>query len=55
MITNKQNVEKWFKILRDQICESLEDIESKYQHKEIKKEPGKFSRKRWKRFHIKCF
>jgi len=49
MITNKQNVEKWFKILRDQICESLEDIESKYQHKEIKKEPGKFSRKRWKR------
>ena len=46
---NKQQVEDWFKTLRDQICKSFEEIEVQFQHKLIKERPGKFSKKKWKR------
>ena len=46
---NKQEVEDWFLTLRNNICESFEEIEKEFQHKTIKKKPGKFNKKRWKR------
>ena len=42
---NKQQVEDWFKTLRDQICKSFEEIEVQFQHKLIKERPGRFSKK----------
>ena len=42
---NKEQVEKWFKTLRDQICKSFEEIEDKFQHKLVKEKPGRFIRK----------
>ena len=46
---NKEQTEMWFRYLRDQICKSFEEIENKFQHRLIKKKPGKFTRKKWKR------
>ena len=45
---NKQQVEDWFKILKDQICKSFEEIEDQFQHKLIKEKPGRFRKKKWK-------
>ena len=49
---NKKEVEEWFKHLRDLICDSFESIEKEYQNNLIKKKPGKFKKKKWKRFKI---
>ena len=46
---NKEQVEKWFKTLRDQICKSFEEIEDNFQHKLVKEKPGRFIRKKWDR------
>ena len=43
---NKQQVEDWFKILKDQICKSFEEIEDQFQHKLIKERPGRFRKKK---------
>ena len=48
----KKEVEEWFGYLRDLICESFENIEKEFQNKLIKKSPGKFKKKKWKRFKI---
>ena len=48
----KKEVEEWFRYLRDLICESFENIEKEFQNKLIKKSPGKFKKKKWKRFKI---
>ena len=49
----KKEVEEWFGYLRDLICESFENIEKEFQNELIKKKPGKFERKKWKRFKSK--
>ena len=49
---NKKEVEEWFEHLRDLICDSFESIEKEYQNNLIKKKPGKFKKKKWKRFKI---
>ena len=46
---NKEQVENWFKSLRDQICKSFEEIEGQFQHKLVKNKPGRFVRKKWNR------
>ena len=43
---NKQQVEDWFKILKDKICKSFEEIEDQFQHKLIKEKPGRFREKK---------
>ena len=49
----KESVEEWFKELRNSICLSFEEIENKFQHKIIKKKPGKFKRIKWERLKNK--
>ena len=46
----KKEVEEWFRCLRESICQSFENIEKEFQNELIKKKPGKFERKKWKRF-----
>ena len=46
---NKKQVTDWFATLRDQICESFIEIENQFEHKSIKKKPGIFIKKKWKR------
>ena len=46
---NKKQVTDWFATLRDQICESFIEIENQFEHKSIKKKPGTFIKKKWKR------
>ena len=40
---NKQQVEDWFKILKDKICKSFEEIEDQFQHKLIKERPVSYT------------
>ena len=51
MVNNKdkQEIEKWFKFLRNEICNTFEDIENKFQHSKIEIKPGKFKKKKWYR------
>jgi coproporphyrinogen III oxidase len=49
----KKEVENWFKELRNAICESFEEIERKFNHKTIKKKPGKFNKVKWERLKNK--
>ena len=46
----RKEVEEWFRCLRESICQSFENIEKEFQNELIKKKPGKFERKKWKRF-----
>ena len=46
----KKEVEEWFRCLKESICQSFENIEKEFQNELIKKKPGKFERKKWKRF-----
>lgn len=48
--TQKNTASEWFENLRNQICNTFEDIEVKYQkEKGISKAPTKFERKKWSR------
>ncbi|PPR31018.1 MAG: Oxygen-dependent coproporphyrinogen-III oxidase, partial [Alphaproteobacteria bacterium MarineAlpha6_Bin6] len=48
-IKKKKIVEEWFKLLRNKICSSFEEIEKKHRHKLVNSKPGKFYKKKWKR------
>ena len=49
--TKNQRLEtqKWFKVLRDQICSSFEKLEQNYEGPKQSIPPGKFRRKKWHR------
>ena len=49
--TKNQRLEtqKWFEVLRDQICSSFEKLEKNYEGPEQSMPPGKFRRKEWHR------
>ena len=49
--TKNQRLEtqKWFKVLRDQICSSFEKLEQNYEGPKQSMPPGKFRRKKWHR------
>ena len=49
--TKNQRLEtqKWFEVLRDQICSSFEELEQNYQGPKQSMPPGKFRRKKWHR------
>ena len=49
--TKKQRLEtqKWFEVLRDQICSSFEKLEQNYEGPKQSMPPGKFRRKKWHR------
>ena len=49
--TKNQRLEtqKWFEVLRDQICSSFEKLEQNYEGPKQSMPPGKFRRKRWHR------
>ena len=49
--TKKQRLEtqKWFEVLRDQICSSFEKLEQNYEGPKQSMPPGKFRRKQWHR------
>ena len=49
--TKNQRLEtqKWFEVLRDQICSSFEKLEQNYEGTKQSKPPGKFRRKKWHR------
>ena len=52
--TKNQRLEtqKWFEVLRDQICSSFEKLEQNYEGPKQSMPPGKFRRKGlWKYFH----
>ncbi|MAI14204.1 MAG: coproporphyrinogen III oxidase, partial [Rhodospirillaceae bacterium] len=41
--------QKWFEVLRDQICSSFEKLEQNYEGPKQSMPPGKFRRKKWHR------
>ena len=45
----RQEAEKWFEVLRDQICSSFEKLEQNYEGPKQSMPPGKFRRKKWHR------
>ena len=49
--TKNQRLEtqKWFEVLRDQICSSFEKLEQNYEGPKQSMPPGKFRRKKWHR------
>ncbi len=49
--TKNQRLEtqKWFQVLRDQICSSFEKLEQNYEGPKQSMPPGKFRRKKWHR------
>ena len=49
--TKNQRLEtqKWFEVLRDQICSSFETLEQNYEGPKQSMPPGKFRRKKWHR------
>ena len=49
--TKNQRLEtqKWFEVLRDQICSSFEKLEQNYEAPKQSMPPGKFRRKKWHR------
>ena len=49
--TKNQRLEtqKWFEVLRDQICSSFEKLEQNYEGTKQSMPPGKFRRKKWHR------
>ena len=49
--TKNQRLEtqKWFEVLRDQICSSFEKLEQNYEGPKQSTPPGKFRRKKWHR------
>ena len=49
--TKNQRLEtqKWFEVLRDQICSSFEKLEQNYEGPKKSMPPGKFRRKKWHR------
>ncbi len=49
--TKNQRLEtqKWFEVLRDQICSSFEKLEQDYEGPQQSMPPGKFRRKKWHR------
>ena len=51
MSTKNQRLEtqKWFEVLRDQICSSFEKLEQNYEGPKQSMPPGKFRRKKWHR------
>ena len=47
--TKNQRLEtqKWFEVLRDQICSSFEKLEQNYEGPKQSMPPGKFRQKKW--------
>ena len=45
----RRKTQKWFEVLRDQICSSFEKLEQNYEGPKQSMPPGKFRRKKWHR------